>query len=72
MKSEENLKQGADVNNVECEKENVEVCGCDLTNEHYLKTRKGNIKIISIKLAEGERRQRRKEILKALIREDNA
>ncbi|MDD5292268.1 MAG: hypothetical protein PHY46_03700 [Candidatus Omnitrophica bacterium] len=47
-------------------------CSYDLTNEYYFKIRKENIKIIPIKLNEEERRQRRKGILKALIKEDNA
>ena len=71
MKSKEDVERDSGVDDTEVRNKEVKVCSCDLVNDHYLKTRRDNIKIVSIKISEEERRQRRKEILKALIREEN-
>ena len=71
MKSKEDVERDSRVDDTEVRNKEVKACSCDLANDDYLKTRRENIKIISIKISEEERRQRRKEILKALIREDN-
>jgi hypothetical protein len=71
MGAKESVGQEKDVVDTEHREKGMKACSCDLTDGFCLRPQRENIKIIPIKLSEEERRHRRKEILKALIREGN-